>query len=121
MALHQSLGALVGCTITEIFSSHVPAADLTAWEETLQTVLRCQQPQTLTLNVLPEASFGPAAEPPLPSIQESISTSGTQITTDYSAIPYLPFSNVNLKSIIYNLLSNTIKYQVPGRQPVILL
>ncbi|CAA9285808.1 MAG: hypothetical protein AVDCRST_MAG95-3640 [uncultured Adhaeribacter sp.] len=55
------------------------------------------------------------------SIQELIATSAAQITTDFSQVPYLPFSKVNLKSIIYNLLSNAIKYQVPGRPPVILL
>lgn len=55
------------------------------------------------------------------SIQDMIKDADARITTDFSAAPEVYFSKVNLKSVIYNLLNNAIKYRSPHRRPEVLL
>jgi PAS domain S-box-containing protein len=42
-----------------------------------------------------------------------------QITTDFADAPNIEYPNIYLESILLNLLSNALKYQHPGRAPVI--
>jgi signal transduction histidine kinase len=51
------------------------------------------------------------------SIQDLIHSTGARIHTDFSAAPSLTFSKANLRSILYNLLSNALKYRSPERAP----
>ncbi|TXK47452.1 PAS domain-containing protein [Pontibacter qinzhouensis] len=51
----------------------------------------------------------------LESIQETMQNTGTRLTTDFSEAPAIAFSRANLKSIIYNLISNAIKYRDHNR------
>ncbi|EMR01805.1 sensor histidine kinase [Cesiribacter andamanensis] len=51
------------------------------------------------------------------NIQEAISSSGAEISEDFSKAPRIDFSRKNLRSILYNLLSNAIKYSSPERTP----
>ena len=53
------------------------------------------------------------------SIYDSIAKSDAKIQTDFIEVPTLKFSRKNLNSIIYNLLSNGIKYRDPKRRPEI--
>jgi signal transduction histidine kinase len=53
------------------------------------------------------------------SIKGVIETSGAMITDDFSTAPHVNFSKKNLRSILYNLISNAIKYKSPERSPVI--
>lgn len=55
------------------------------------------------------------------SIRDMIKDSGAVITTDFAAAPEVYFSRVNLKSVIYNLLSNALKYRSPERTPEVTL
>lgn len=41
------------------------------------------------------------------------------ITDDFSQVPEISFSRKNLRSILYNLVSNSIKYSSPDRKPKI--
>lgn len=51
------------------------------------------------------------------SIQDLVQNSQARIFTDFAPIPYLEFSKANLRSILYNLISNAIKYRSPHRPP----
>lgn len=53
------------------------------------------------------------------SIKDVISGSRAQIIYDGCDFPQIKFSKANLKSILYNLLTNAIKYKHPDRDPVI--
>jgi signal transduction histidine kinase len=53
------------------------------------------------------------------SIKGMIDSSGAIITEDFSEAPAINFSKKNLRSIVYNLISNAIKYKSPERNPVI--
>ncbi|QHL88586.1 PAS domain-containing protein [Nibribacter ruber] len=51
------------------------------------------------------------------SIQDLLHRNDAHITTQFVAAPSLNFSRVNLKSILYNLVSNAVKYRSPLRTP----
>jgi signal transduction histidine kinase len=52
-------------------------------------------------------------------LNEEITESNTTILTDFSAANEVDFVQPYLHSILYNLVSNAIKYRSPDRQPVI--
>lgn len=51
------------------------------------------------------------------NIKDLISQYDATITADFSQLPDIVFSRKNLRSIIYNLVSNSIKYSSPDRKP----
>jgi signal transduction histidine kinase len=51
------------------------------------------------------------------SIQNMILTSNAIIETDFKDAPYVYFSIIYMESILMNLITNAIKYQVPGISP----
>ena len=51
------------------------------------------------------------------SLRDLIDDSKAKIEVDVSACPVIKFSIKNLRSILYNLISNGIKYQAPDRAP----
>jgi PAS domain S-box-containing protein len=53
------------------------------------------------------------------SIKDIIGSSKAIINSDFCQYPNVNFSKANLKSILYNLISNAIKYRDPGRIPEI--
>ncbi|PSR55826.1 hypothetical protein AHMF7605_21150 [Adhaeribacter arboris] len=53
------------------------------------------------------------------SLQVAISETDAKIITRLEQLPILPFSRVNLKSILYNLISNGLKYRSAKRTPEI--
>lgn len=66
---------------------------------------------------LEEAAFADLVEEVKFSIQDLIQSSGATITCDFAQAPTLLYSRVNLKSILYNLISNAVKYRSPDRPP----
>ena len=48
-----------------------------------------------------------------------LETTGAQLTIDLAEAPELPLSPKNLRSVVYNLLSNALKYRAPGRVPTV--
>lgn len=53
------------------------------------------------------------------SIDNLVNSTGAKIHHDFSKAPSLLFSQINLKSILYNLVTNAILYRSPDRQPEI--
>ncbi|WP_223815758.1 sensor histidine kinase [Adhaeribacter rhizoryzae] len=53
--------------------------------------------------------------------ESQITASGAQIETDFAPDGVIQFSAKNLRSIIYNLLSNALKYRAPVRKPYIII
>jgi PAS domain S-box-containing protein len=51
------------------------------------------------------------------SIQDVIQNSSARIISDFAALPSIEFSKANLRSILYNLISNALKYRSPHRTP----
>ncbi|MCC9137159.1 PAS domain-containing protein [Pontibacter silvestris] len=55
------------------------------------------------------------------SLQDFLADSGAQVITDFSAAPTVPFTRANMKSILYNLISNALKYRAHDRTPQVSL
>jgi signal transduction histidine kinase len=53
------------------------------------------------------------------NLEREITTTQTSITTDFSQVPSIHTVKPYLDSILYNLVSNAIKYRHPDRKPVI--
>ncbi|UOQ51867.1 PAS domain-containing protein [Hymenobacter cellulosivorans] len=53
----------------------------------------------------------------LGSMQEQSAALGAEFRLDFTAVPTVRFVRPNLQSILYNLLSNALKYSEPGRPP----
>lgn len=53
------------------------------------------------------------------SIKDQVQSSGAIINENFKAVPEISFSLKNLRSILFNLLSNSIKYKDPERPPII--
>ncbi|TGE24206.1 PAS domain S-box protein [Hymenobacter aquaticus] len=51
------------------------------------------------------------------SMQEQGNEVGARFELDFRAVPTVHFVRANLQSILYNLLSNSLKYAAPGRPP----
>ncbi|MGY2134499.1 PAS domain-containing sensor histidine kinase [Hymenobacter sp. HD11105] len=54
-------------------------------------------------------------------LQPLVQQTGAQLVVDVPASARLPFSEKNLRSVVYNLLSNALKYHHPDRPPQVRL
>lgn len=55
------------------------------------------------------------------SLREQLQSRGAVLSTDFSQVPVLAYSRKNLRSVLFNLVSNAIKYAHPDRTPHIRL
>lgn len=53
------------------------------------------------------------------SVSELIRKEGATVSKDFSEADHIYFSHKNLRSVLYNLVSNAIKYRSPEREPVV--
>jgi PAS domain S-box-containing protein len=54
-------------------------------------------------------------------LEPLIQAVGAEVTIEVADCPPLPLSEKNLRSVVYNLLSNALKYHAPERRPQVLL
>jgi len=52
-------------------------------------------------------------------VQDTVNRTNASVQSDFSAAPGVHFSKKNLRSILFNLLSNALKYRSQGRVPEI--
>jgi PAS domain S-box-containing protein len=64
---------------------------------------------------LAQVALGTIVEEVCLDLQPLLQSSGAQLTTDVSACPTVAFAPKNLRSVVYNLLSNALKYRDPAR------
>jgi PAS domain S-box-containing protein len=68
-----------------------------------------------------EVEFHKALNDVLLDLKEEIKDSEAEITSDFSKAPIINFPRKNLKSILQNLISNSVKFRSPHRKPKILI
>ncbi|GAB3526070.1 response regulator [Pontibacter brevis] len=66
-----------------------------------------------------KVSFKEILEDVKPNIKDMIEEHDAAVLDDFSQAPDICFSRKNLRSIVYNLVSNSIKYSSPERKPEI--
>ena len=54
-------------------------------------------------------------------LEPLIRATAAQLEIDVAAVPTVSFSEKNLRSVVFNLLSNALKYHAPGRAPLVRL
>jgi signal transduction histidine kinase len=64
-------------------------------------------------------SFSSVLEEVKVDLAANLENAGVELVSDFSAIDKVFFIHKNLKSILYNLVSNAIKYRSPHRKPLI--
>jgi signal transduction histidine kinase len=102
------------------------AAELIAmFEEALQRIYRTIQDLADIVQVQRRHEQVPAevvevlplVQSVIRSVQEQVDEVGAKFELDTEAVPTLWFVPSNLQSVLYNLLSNALKYAMPGRPP----
>lgn len=69
----------------------------------------------------PESLFEEVLDTIKIELQSAIKSSKASINADFSEAPKVHLSQNKLKSVMYNLVSNAIKYRHPSRSPVVFL
>lgn len=68
-------------------------------------------------NIVSKVSFQKILEEVIFDLEEEIKSAEAEITFDFSNAPSINFSKKNLKSVLQNLISNSLKYRSPDRKP----
>jgi signal transduction histidine kinase len=68
---------------------------------------------------LTQVALGTIVEGVRLDLQPLLQSSGAQLTTDVGACPTVAFAPKNMRSVVYNLLSNALKYRDPARPLVV--
>ncbi|GAB2963769.1 hypothetical protein GCM10027048_36160 [Hymenobacter coalescens] len=85
---------------------------------TIQELSALVQVQKQSMQVAPEeVRLERLTQEVLHSIGEQIRGAGAVVETDFSALPAIHFVRPNLQSVLYNLISNAVKYRSPERPP----
>ncbi|OON67735.1 PAS domain-containing protein [Hymenobacter sp. CRA2] len=85
---------------------------------TIQELAALVQVQKRNLEVAPEeVRLERLTQEVLHSISEQIRAVGAVVETDFAAVPAVEFVRPNLQSVLYNLISNAVKYADPQRPP----
>jgi PAS domain S-box-containing protein len=87
--------------------------------ETLNDLINVLIVKDNTDLTLDELSFEEIIDKVKESISESLSNSKAIIETDFSDVPTVNFTAVYLESIFLNLITNSMKYRHPERNPII--
>ena len=102
-----------------------PVPDMLARMQQATVRFRRTIEQLTDVSKLQQAHDQPATQVPLAAVVEDvrldllplIEQAQAQLTVDVPADAHLPFSEKNLRSIVYNLLSNALKYRHADRLP----
>jgi PAS domain S-box-containing protein len=87
--------------------------------EDLSAIVQVQRQQG---EVAPEdVELTPLTTEIINSVQDQVRQAQAQFDLDFTACPSVRFVRANLQSVLFNLISNSLKYAAPGRPPYIRL
>ena len=85
---------------------------------TIQELAALVRAQKQSLHAVPEeVRLERLTQEVLHSIGEQIRHAGAVVETDFEPVPAVEFIRPNLQSVLYNLISNAVKYRSPDRKP----
>ena len=129
--LKQPLNNMVGLFAELRRTAIFPDADATAmarmFEAALAQLLRTiaglsevvQQQRVPGPAAPAETELRPVVEDILSSLRPQLHAADVGITLDLAAAPWVRMAPAALHSVLYNLLSNALKYAAPGRRPLL--
>jgi signal transduction histidine kinase len=88
-------------------------AQLSTTVEDLAAVGQVQRDVNLPAETVPLAEL---TQEVLQTLQPQVQAARARITTDFAAAPTITYSRANLRTILVNLLSNSLKYADPARR-----
>jgi signal transduction histidine kinase len=88
-------------------------AQLSTTVEDLAAVGQVQRDVNLPAETVPLAEL---TQEVLQTLQPQVQAARARITTDFAAAPTITYSRANLRTILLNLLSNSLKYADPARR-----
>ena len=100
-------------TIVRLFDESLTSLNTTITD--LAAVVQEQRQQGESITEL--VALAPLFQEVLKSLGPQIKAAEAQLSTDFSALPDVEYVRSNLRIIVLNLLSNSIKYRHPGRRP----
>ena len=62
-----------------------------------------------------DVALGPLVAEVIASLQDQVNQSGATFELDFATCPAVNFVRLNLQSVLFNLISNSVKYAAPGR------
>ncbi|ALW84092.1 hypothetical protein AUC43_02640 [Hymenobacter sedentarius] len=65
--------------------------------------------------------LAPLVDEVIGSLQDLVRQTGATFALDFATFPVVTFVRPNLQSLLFNLISNSLKYSAPGRPPLIRL
>ena len=87
------------------------------FKNTLKDLTEVAKAQSEEISDQSKVSFSEMLDEVKLTIADLIEKFDAEIVEDFSQAPEINFSRKNLRSIIYNLISNAIKYSSPDRKP----
>ncbi len=87
--------------------------------QTIQDLSEIVRVQHSQLDAVEGVELAPIIEEVGASLAVLVEETGAKIITDLAEVPAIPFNRSNLKSILYNLIHNGIKYRAGERPPVV--
>ncbi|MCB2376419.1 PAS domain-containing protein [Hymenobacter sp. BT635] len=123
--IHNMAGIFEELTRTAYFRDPEAIKLISMFERALQQIYdtiynlsELVQVQKLRHELPTEAvALEPLAREVLDSIGEQLANVRAIVTTDFAAAPVVHFVRPNLQSVLYNLVSNALKYAAPKRTP----
>jgi PAS domain S-box-containing protein len=94
-------------------------ASVDRFKNTINDLTELTKLQRSTEDDVSQVQFSEIFEEIRLDLETTIQDSGAKLETNFSQCPSFRFSRKNLRSIIYNLVSNAIKYHSPEREPFI--
>jgi two-component system, sensor histidine kinase and response regulator len=91
------------------------------FKHTIQDLTEVAKAQSETQSDYAEINFAEFIKEIKLSVNGMIEESGVVIHTDFSKAGSIFFSKKNLRSIVFNLMSNAIKYRSPERKPSVFI
>lgn len=94
-------------------------ASIDRFKKTLKELTEVAKVQNADVLDATELHFSELLAEVKSDIASDIAQSGALLETDFTKAPSIVYSRKNLRSILYNLISNAIKYRSPDRKPVV--
>jgi PAS domain S-box-containing protein len=116
-ALVETLKGDPECTAKSSFQLSLIMESIIKFKNMLQDLSEIGKIQEESKNDVTEITFKEITEDVIHNLKREIKESGAVIKYDFADAARIKFSRKNMRSILHNLISNSIKFRTPGSKP----